>query len=123
MAVSKGAGISIYTIALRSPYAIRAAAEGANRRFSQSEFSMKSLAQETGARAFFPSGIAELAGIYGSIADELSNQYALGYSSKNPKRDGAYRRVIVRVADKPGVQIRTRSGYQSPRPERTTSTH
>ena len=35
-------------------------------------------------------------GIYGQIADELSSQYTVGYTSKNPKRDGAWRRVVVR---------------------------
>ena len=123
MAVAKEAGISIYTITLRSAYRIRAATEGSAPRFSESEYSMKSLAQETGARAFFPTDISELAGVYGSIAEELSNQYALGYSSKNPKQDGAFRRVIVRIAGMPGVHIRTRSGYQSPRPPRANVTY
>jgi Ca-activated chloride channel family protein len=122
MAAAKEAGISIYTITLRSAYRIRAFAEGGSR-FSDSEFSMKLLAQETGARSFFPRSITELTGVYGSIAEELSNQYALGYSSKNPKHDGGFRRVIVRVASRPGVHIRTRSGYQSPRPQRALSTH
>jgi Ca-activated chloride channel family protein len=71
---------------------------------------MKSLAQETGARAFTPTDISELAGVYGLIAEELANQYALGYTSKNRRVDGAYRRVIVRV-DEPGARIRTRAGY------------
>jgi VWFA-related protein len=83
---------------------------------------MKSLAHETGARAFFPTAIGELTGIYGLIAEELASQYALGYTSKNPKRDGAFRRIVVKIA-KPGVQTRTRTGYQSARPERVTSTH
>ena len=72
---------------------------------------MKSLAQETGAKAYFPSDISELAGVYSSIAQELANQYTLGYTPKNPKKDGAYRRVIVRVTDKPDVRTRTRNGY------------
>lgn len=121
MAQAKRAGIAIYTITLRSRHVIRAAANGGPR-FSQSEFSMKSLAQETGARSFFPTELSDLASVYASIAEELSNQYALGYSSKNPKRDGAFRRVVVRVADIPGVRVRTRSGYQASRPERTTAT-
>jgi len=33
-----------------------------------------------------------LAGVYGQIYDELSSQYTIGYTSKNPKRDGAWRR-------------------------------
>jgi Ca-activated chloride channel family protein len=118
MEVAKQAGIAVYTIALRSSYAVREASHGGNRYFSQSEFAMKSLAQETGARAFFPASIADLASVYGTIAEELATQYALGYTSKNPKRDGAYRRLVVRVLDPPGVRTRTRSGYQSPRVER-----
>ena len=76
---------------------------------------MKALAQETGARAFFPSAITELNGVYESIAEELANQYALGYMSKNPSRNGAYRRVIVKVPQKPGALTRTRSGYMAAR--------
>ena len=58
---------------------------------------MKSLAQETGARSFFPTDISQLAGVYDLITQELSNQYAMGYTSKNPRRDGAFRRIVVRV--------------------------
>ena len=114
MEVAKQSGIAIYTITLKSPYAHNGANSG-SRYFSQSEFAMKALAQETGARAFFPTSIIELAGVYGTIAEELATQYALGYTSKNPKRDGAFRRVVVRVEDHPGARTRTRSGYQSPR--------
>jgi VWFA-related protein len=123
MALAKQSGIAIYTITLQPPHALRAASQGRRRYFSQSEFSMKALAQETGARAFFPSDVQELAAVYGSIAAELSSQYSLGYTSKNPKRDGAFRRVIVRIVDRPGVQTRTRSGYLAARPERAASTY
>jgi VWFA-related protein len=71
---------------------------------------MRSLAQETGARAFFPSAAVELTGVYGTIAEELASQYSIGYSSTNPRRDGAYRRVAVRV-NQPGIRTRTRTGY------------
>ena len=124
MEVAKEAGISIYTITLKSPHAIRAASQGGSRYFSQAEFSMKALARETGARSFFPAAVEELNGVYASIAEELANQYAIGYSPKNPRRDGAFRRVVVKVEAQPGVQTRTRNGYQSPRPPKpTTSTH
>jgi VWFA-related protein len=118
MAVAKEAGISIYTITLKSKWAMRQAGSSASKHFSQSDFAMKSLAQETGARSFFPTEITELAGVYGLIAQELASQYALGYTSKNPKRDGAFRRLIVRVTDPPGAQTRTRSGYLSARAQR-----
>ena len=116
MQLAKESGISIYTITLKSKWATRVTPPaGGSRYFSQADYSMKALAQETGGRSFFPLEIAELTGVYASIADELASQYALGYTSKNPKRDGNYRRVIVRVTDRPGVQTRSRSGYLAAR--------
>jgi Ca-activated chloride channel family protein len=115
MELAKQSGITIYTITLKSAFAIRQASLSGRRYFSEAEFSMKALAQETGARSFFPTEIEELAGVYGVIATELANQYAIGYSPKNPNRDGAFRRVVVRVADRPDVRTRTRSGYLAAR--------
>jgi Ca-activated chloride channel family protein len=115
MELAKQSGITIYTITLKSAFAIRQASTSGRRYFSESEFAMKALAQETGARAFFPAQIDELAGVYDSIATELANQYAIGYSPKNARPDGAFRRVVVRVADRPEVRTRTRSGYMAGR--------
>ena len=120
MDVAKQSGIAIYTITLRSAVVVRQAAQNGHRYFSQAEFGMKALAQETGARSFFPIDISELAGVYGVIAGELASQYALGYTPKNPKMDGAYRRVLVRV-DQPGARTRTRTGYVAPRADRTAA--
>ena len=112
LALAKQAGIAIYTITLKSPYptAVSAFLKGS----SESDYGMKALAQETGARSFFPTDISQLAGVYGMITDELSNQYALGYTSNNPKRDGGFRLISVRV-DEPNTRARTRSGYQVPK--------
>jgi Ca-activated chloride channel homolog len=115
MELAKQSGIAVYTITLKSQFSLRQANMTGRRYFSQSEFAMRSLAQETGARSFFPVHINELASVYGSIAEELANQYAIGYSSKNPRRDGAFRRVIVRVVERPDARTRTRSGYQATR--------
>jgi Ca-activated chloride channel homolog len=120
MDLAKQSGIAIYTITMRSKYLVTQAASRGHSYFSQSEFGMKALAQETGARAFFPTQIGELAGVYASIAQELATQYAIGYASKNPKLDGGYRRVIVRIADKPGIRTRTRAGYTAPRAQRAS---
>ncbi len=113
--LAKQSGIAIYTISLRSKFEMVRSSRDGRPFFSQSDFAMKSLAQETGARSYFPTDVSELAGIYSLIADELASQYALGYTSKNPRMDGAYRRVIVRVADKSDVRTRTRNGYLSAR--------
>jgi len=74
---------------------------------------MRSLARETGGRAFFPTRIADLAGVYAEIADELASQYTLGYTSSNAKRDGAWRRVNVQV-ERASTVARTKNGYYAP---------
>ncbi len=74
---------------------------------------LKQLAQETGGRAYFVLTASELPKIYEQISEELANQYSLAYSSKNPMRNGAWRRVVVRVT-RPGLTARTRQGYYGP---------
>jgi hypothetical protein len=64
---------------------------------------------------FFPTSAAELPRIYDQIAEELSSQYAMAYSSKNPHRNGAWRRIAVRIS-RPGLTARTRQGYYGPKP-------
>jgi Ca-activated chloride channel family protein len=109
LALAKDAGVAIYTISLRSQYAVLALTTQYS---SESLFAMKALAQETGARSFFPTDISQLDGVYASITEELANQYALGYTSKNPHRDGTFHRINVRLAA-PNTRTRTRSGYQT----------
>ena len=74
---------------------------------------MRQLAQETGGRAFFPARIDDLNGVYGQIADELASQYTIGYTSKNPRADGAFRRLVVQVA-RANATARTKRGYYAP---------
>ena len=73
------------------------------------------LAPDTCRRSSFPTEARALAGIYGQIYDELSSQYTIGYTSKNPKRDGAFRRLVNRVT-RPNVTARTKQGYFAPAP-------
>jgi Ca-activated chloride channel family protein len=83
------------------------------RGFPEAEFVLKQFAQETGGRAFFPTAASELDGIYVQIADELAAQYALAYSSRNPRRDGQWRRIVVRTTN-PQLAARTKQGYFGP---------
>jgi Ca-activated chloride channel family protein len=112
LAVARKSGVTIYTIALQSRYAAsRLAASGQRRYFSESEYSMKTLAQETGAQAFFPLHLSELKAVYAAIAQDLANQYSIAYSPANARADGRYRRIVVRVAARPELRLRTRTGY------------
>jgi Ca-activated chloride channel family protein len=111
MAEAKAAGVTIYTIGLHAEEPARYAAQQTRGYFSTADFAMKQLARETGAKAFFPTGLPSLAEAYSEIGRELATQYAIGYVSRNPMRNGAFRRVTVRVSDSPGAQPRTRTGY------------
>jgi Ca-activated chloride channel homolog len=104
--LAKRSETSIYTIALRGN-------DSSTRGFREAEFVMRQLAQETGGRAFFPAKIEDLNGVYSQIADELASQYTIGYTSKNPRNDGAFRRIVVQVA-RPNVAARTKKGYFAP---------
>ena len=96
----------IYAIGLRQ-------GELARREFKEAEFVLKQLASETGGRAYFVNDARDLQKIYQSIWDELSSQYSIAYSSGNPKRDGAWRRIQVRLL-RPNASARTKLGYYGP---------
>jgi VWFA-related protein len=110
LALARRSGVSIYTIGLHSKYSVTTAPSG-SRYFSTSDFSLKTLAQETGAQSFFPLDVGDLKGIYAGIAQELANQYAIAYSPANSRADGRFRRIVVRITARPELQLRTRSGY------------
>ncbi len=107
--MAKRSGVSIYTIGLKADADARRMP--VRRYFSQSDFAMKQLATETGAVPFFPENVADLGGVYAAIAMELASQYSIGYVPRNVRGDGKYRRVIVRVANRPELRPRTRTGY------------
>jgi VWFA-related protein len=104
--LAKRSETSIYTISLRGT-------DTNTRGFREAEFIMRQLAQETGGRAFFPVKIEDLSGVYAEIADELASQYTVAYSSKNPRNDGAFRRLVVQIA-RASATPRTKRGYYAP---------
>ncbi len=112
LAMARKTGVSIYTIRLQSDLAaMRAVADKPSRYFSEAAYSMKTLAMETGGQSFFPDVVTDLKKVYGAIANELSAQYSIGYSPTNPRRDGRFRRIIVRILTNPALRPRARSGY------------
>jgi Ca-activated chloride channel family protein len=104
--LAKRSETSIYAIALRG-------VDTQSKGFREAEYVMKTLATATGGRSFFPARIEDLAGVYNQIADELASQYTIGYTSKNARRDGAWRRIIVQLA-RPNVTPRAKPGYYAP---------
>jgi len=77
---------------------------------------LQQIADVTGGQAFFPLSIKELDRMYEKVAAEIRAQYTLGYVSTNPKMDGAWRKLEIRVARKDGrdYRVRSRRGYFGP---------
>ena len=76
----------------------------------EAEFALRRMANQTGGRAFFPTGIEQLHGIYDAIRRDLANQYTIAYASTNRRRDGRWRSITVRVT-RHGLDARTKPGY------------
>jgi VWFA-related protein len=49
------------------------------------------------------------------IVDDNSSYYVLGYYSSNERRDGRFRKIEVRLPNRPGASVRARKGYVAPR--------
>ncbi|MGE5835785.1 MAG: VWA domain-containing protein [Acidobacteriota bacterium] len=110
--LAKRSEVVVYTIGLRNKEEL-----AINGKWNEADYILKTLAQETGGRPFFVADVSQLPAIYGQIADELGNQYSVGYISKNIKHDGAWRKINVRVT-RSNVVARTKSGYFAPRDKR-----
>jgi Ca-activated chloride channel homolog len=88
--------------------------QSAASRFTQ-QGRLNEMATLTGGQAFFPDAIKQLDTLYTRIADEMHAQYSLGYVSTNARRDGAWRKVSVRITRPASrLAIRTREGYFAP---------
>lgn len=77
---------------------------------------LRSFADPTGGRSVVIEGAHHVRGIdridqaIQGIANELTQQYSLGYYPTNAKKDGSYRRINVDVS-RPGLNVKTRNGY------------
>ena len=109
--LAKRASVGIYTVSLGSESTARRVQ--ARRCLSCPEAGdvMETLARDSGGRSFFDLPIEDLVEVYDTIAEELVHQYFLGYISTNSRRDGAYRRISVRISTGTNVRARTRRGY------------
>jgi Ca-activated chloride channel family protein len=116
--VARAGAVSIYPIALRGDASL-VSRSALSQRDLDVEYTMSTVARESGGRAFFPKAARELPLICKAIAQEVSNQYELAYMPTRPTGDGSFRRVAVRIEPATSASVRTRTGYY---PSRITST-
>jgi Ca-activated chloride channel homolog len=73
------------------------------------------ISDRTGGIAFFPKTLDEVDAISRSIANEIRNQYAIGYKPANPQKAGDFRQIRVEAKAKghSKLVVRTKTGYYS----------
>jgi VWFA-related protein len=101
----QGANVVLYVIAQGKASTDRALQE-----------QLTTLATETGGAAFFASKMSDARDHFAEIAEELSNQYVLGYVPTRAFGDGAWRQIRVETTN-PALryQIKSRQGYLATR--------
>jgi VWFA-related protein len=80
------------------------------------EGDMKKMTAETGGRVIVVGNkLDKLKNAFDQIANELRSQYSIGYTPTNTKRDGSFRRIEIKVADKKDLKVQARNGYYAPK--------
>ena len=74
------------------------------------EGELRRMSEETGGKVFTVSKKHPLTEVFNEIQEELRNQYSIGYSSTNSKRDNTFRKIEIKV-DNSAYRAQARSGY------------
>jgi Ca-activated chloride channel family protein len=74
---------------------------------------LQQIAEATGGQAYFPGSVRSLDAVYEQVLSDIRAQYTLGYHPSNPKTDGAWRKIEVKVLRNDGrdYRVRARKGY------------
>jgi Ca-activated chloride channel homolog len=83
---------------------------------AQQQSQLQRMAAITGGQAFFPTSVKELDKIYEKIQREIAARYSIGFVSSDARKDGAWRKVEIKLKrpDLKGAKLRTRAGYFAP---------
>ncbi|HUQ86911.1 MAG TPA: VWA domain-containing protein [Vicinamibacterales bacterium] len=104
MTLLKASQVTVYAIGL---------VENTGSARAQSQMTLRQIAEATGGQAFFPTAMKDVESAYDKVLAEIKGQYHLGYLSTNTAKDGAWRKVEIRLK-RPDFRIRTRKGYYGP---------
>jgi VWFA-related protein len=76
---------------------------------------LKTIANDTGGRAFFPSRPSELPNVYDVLANDAQLRYLVTYTPSNQRRDGTWRAISLRTNSEV-LMVKARTGYFAPKP-------
>jgi VWFA-related protein len=100
-AITTGAALRVM---MENRYGSNPEFSAANMDYLMADNQMKTFAQLTGGRWYSPRFMGELPEDFKEIAQAVRNQYTITYQSTNPKQDGTYRKLEVKLVgpdDKP----------------------
>lgn len=80
--------------------------------YGEADSYLQTITMRTGGRVYRADSFDDTRAAYTAIADELRNQYLIGYYSTSNKRDGKYHKIKLELARK-GVDVRFRPGYRA----------
>ena len=77
---------------------------------------LQTISSRTGGRVYSADTFGDTRIAFATIAEELRNQYLIGYYSSTNRRDGKYHKIKLDLARK-GVEVRARPGYRASDPK------
>ena len=80
---------------------------------SAQQETLSTLASDTGGTAFTDTN--DFGEAFTKVVKDISSYYILGFASSNTNKDGRFRRVTVRLKNKPGTKLEAREGYYADR--------
>ena len=95
-------GLTVYAIGLLG-----------DERRTRAREALETIAQRTGGLVFLPTTLGGVDEISKSVAQDIRNQYTIGYKPTTPKSVAGYRaiRVEAKAKNRSNLIVRTRSGY------------
>jgi Ca-activated chloride channel family protein len=112
MTLIRASDVTIYTVGFLDHQSSSVRVEQRARLFQ--------IAEATGGEAFFPLAMKDVEIAYDKIVAQIRAQYSVAYTSTNPKHDGQWRKVEIKVR-RPGLKdlkVQSRRGYFAPYQER-----
>jgi Ca-activated chloride channel homolog len=102
--------VEIYAMGIFDPYA-------ATPQERTGPLQLNELCEDTGGRMFRVDDLSDMSNIAENISTELHYQYVIGYTPLDPRRDGKWRKVKVKLnppQGQPRLTVHARTGYYAP---------
>lgn len=84
-----------------------------NKLYGEADSFLKEITLRTGGRVYAADNFGDMRAAFKAIAEELRNQYLIGYYSNASRSDGKYHKIKLEASRK-DARVRARPGYRSP---------